>query len=232
MNNSSDAEVNLGNIKPNHQQRLLDCTSSQLDRHDFNVNRNNINGFTGQSSTNQLPLAANVFASSSSPSPHSASALLQNLWQLQGQSYQQLLLNKNNNNIIQSGMPNNQEDHDTIKRELVINGSLFSSEARTSYNQNGGQEIASMSATALLQMAAQMGSKRSSSSSNNGMAFGLMTSSIFNNKEMENKIKTKEVDERGFTRDFLGEGSQNRPRPILMVNHNLPTTTTAHQPPT
>ncbi|CDY53836.1 BnaA06g38780D [Brassica napus] len=224
LNNSSDAEVNLGNIKPNHQQRLLDLTSSQLDRHGFNVNRNNINGFMGQSSTNQLPLAANVFASSSSPSPHSASALLQNLWQLQGQSYQQWLLNKNNNNIIQSGMPNNQEDHDTIRRELVINGSSFSSEARTSYNQNGGQEIASMSATTLLQMAAQIGSKRSSSSSNNGMAFGLVTSSIFNNKEMENKIKTKEFDERGFTRDFLGVGSQNRHRPILMVNHNLPTT--------
>ena len=121
-------------------------------------------------------------------------------------------------------MPNNQEDHDTIRRELVINGSSFSSEARTSYNQNGGQEIASMSATTLLQMAAQIGSKRSSSSSNNGMAFGLVTSSIFNNKEMENKIKTKEFDERGFTRDFLGVGSQNRHRPILMVNHNLPTT--------
>lgn len=227
LNNASDAEVNLGNIKPNHQQRLPDRTSSQHDQHGFNINHNNINGFTRQSSTNQLPLAANVFASSSSssPSPHSASALLQNLWQLQGrQSYPQWLLNENNNNIIHSGMPNNQEDHDT-KEGIFSNGSnLFSSEARTNYNQNGGQEMGSMSATALLQRATQMGSKRSSSSSNNGMAFGLMTSSIFNNKEMENNIKTKEVDERGFTRDFLGVASQNRPRPILMVNHNLPTT--------
>ncbi|KAJ0248286.1 Zinc finger protein BALDIBIS [Hirschfeldia incana] len=219
LNNASDAEINLGNIKPNHQQRLLDRrASSQLDQQGFNVNRNNINGFTGQSSTNQLPLAA---ASSSSPSPHSASALLQNLWQLQGQSNQQWLHNENNS-IIHSGMPYNQEeDHDT-KKGISSGSNFFSSDARTNYNRNGGHEIASMSATALLQRAAQMGS---SSSSNNGMAFGLMTSSIFNNREMENDIKTKEVDERGFTRDFLGVASQNRPRgPVLVVNHNLPTT--------
>lgn len=106
---------------------------------------------------------------------------------------------------------------------MVSNGSLFSSEGHNNtnnYNQNGGQ-IASMSATALLQKAAQMGSKRSSSSSNNSTAFGLMTSSIFNNKQMEN-IKTKDVDEGGFTRDFLGVGSQHRPWPLLMVNRNLP----------
>ncbi|VVB04935.1 unnamed protein product [Arabis nemorensis] len=221
LNNATDAEVN-----PNHQHQLLNTTSSsQLDQPGFNINRNNINSFLGQTTfTNQHSLPTNVFASSSSPSPRSASDSLQNLWHLQGQSSHQWLLNENNNNILQRGISKNQEEYETKKG--ITNGSLFSSEARNntnSYNQNGGQVIGTMSATALLQKAAQMGSKRSSSSSsNNSTGFGLMTSSIFNNKQTENNIKTKEVDERGFTRDFLGVGSQHRPWPLLMVNHNIP----------
>ncbi|VYS59414.1 unnamed protein product [Arabidopsis thaliana] len=215
LNNAPDVEVNHGNINQNHQQRQLNTTSSQLDQPGFNTNRNNI-AFLGQT------LPTNVFASSSSPSPRSASDSLQNLWHLQGQSSHQWLLNENNNNnnILQRGISKNQEEHEM--KNVISNGSLFSSEARNNtnnYNQNGGQ-IASMSATALLQKAAQMGSKRSSSSSSNSKTFGLMTS-IFNNKQAEN-IKTKEVDERGFTRDFLGVGSQHRSWPLLMVNHNLP----------
>uniref|UniRef100_A0A1J3CQT5 Protein indeterminate-domain 9 n=1 Tax=Noccaea caerulescens TaxID=107243 RepID=A0A1J3CQT5_NOCCA len=215
------AEVNLGNINPNHQDRLQNTTSSQLDQSRFNSNRNNINAFLGQTYTNQLPLQTNVFASSSSPSPRtSASDSLQNLWHLQGQSSHQWLLNENNNNILQRGISKSQEEYETKK--VISNGSLFSSEARNSYNQNGGQVIASMSATALLQKAAQMGTNRPSSSSNSSTGYGLMTSSIFNNKQMENNIKTKGVDERGFTRDFLGVGSENRPWPFFMANHNLP----------
>ncbi|KAG7564547.1 Zinc finger C2H2-type [Arabidopsis suecica] len=214
LNNPPDGEINLGNINQNHQQRQVNTTSSQLDQPGFNIHRNNI-AFLGQT------LPTNVFASSSSPSPRSASDSLQNLWHLQGQSSHQWLLNENkNNNILQRGISKNQETHEI--KNVISNGSLFSSEARNNndnYNQNGGQ-IASMSATALLQKAAQMGSKRSSSSSNNSKTFGLMTS-IFNNKQGEN-IKTKEVDERGFTRDFLGVGSQHRSWPLLMVNHNLP----------
>lgn len=220
LNNVVDAEVNT-----NHQHLLVNTTSSsQLDQSGFNISRNNINSFLGETFKNQHALPTNVFASSSSPSPRSASDL-QNLWQLQRQSSHQWLLNENNNNnnILQRGISKNQEEYETKKG--ITNGSLFSSEARnntSSYSQNGGQVIGTMSATALLQKAAQMGSKRSSSSSNNSTGFGLMSSSIFNNKQTENNIKTKEVDERGFTRDFLGVGSQHRPWPLLMVNHNIP----------
>lgn len=234
MIDAADAEVN-----PDHQHQLLNTTTSQLDQPCFNINRGNINSFLGQTFTNQHSLPTNVFASSSSPPPRSASDSLQNLWHLQGQSSHQWLLNENNNNnILQRGISKNQEEHETKKG--ISNGSLFSSVARNntnSYNQNGGPVVGTMSATALLQKAVQMGSKRSSSSSNSSTAFGLMTSSIFNNKQTENNIKTKEVDERGFTRDFLGVGSQHRPWPLLMVNHNLPdlsapATPAAHQPPT
>ncbi|EOA23998.1 hypothetical protein CARUB_v10017213mg [Capsella rubella] len=219
LNNAPDAEINLGNINPNHQHGQLNTTSSQLDHQQgFNFNRQ---AFLGQTFTNQLPTTqTNVFAS---PSTRSPSDSLQNLWQLQGQSSHQWLLNENNNNnILQRGISKNEEEHEI--KNVVTSGSLFSSESHNNsnnYNQNGGQ-VTSMSATALLQKAAQMGSKRSSSSSNNSKAFGLMsTTSIFNNKQTEN-IKTKEVDEGGFTRDFLGVGSQHRTWPLMMVNHNIP----------
>ncbi|XP_010425952.1 PREDICTED: protein indeterminate-domain 9-like [Camelina sativa] len=214
LHNAPDAEVNLGNINENHQHGHT--TSSQLDQPVFNNQRQT---FLGQTFTDQLPIQPNVFAS---PSTRSASDSLQNLWHLQGQSSHQWLLNENNNNnILQRGISKNEEEHEIKK--VATSGSLFSSEAHNNannYSQNGGQ-IASMSATALLQKAAQMGSKRSSSSLNNSKAFGLMSNtSIFNNKQTEN-MKTTEVDEGGFTRDFLGVGSQHRTWPLLMVNRNL-----------
>ncbi|XP_010514867.1 PREDICTED: protein indeterminate-domain 9-like, partial [Camelina sativa] len=214
LHNAPDAEVNLGNINQNHQHGHT--TSSQLDQPGFNNQRQT---FLGQTFTNQLPIQPNVYAS---PSTRSASDSLQNLWHLQGQSSHQWLLNENNNNnILQRGISKNEEEHEIKK--VATSGSLFSSEALNNandYSQNGGQ-IASMSATALLQKAAQMGSKRSSSSLNNSKAFGLMSNtSIFNNKQTEN-MKTTEVDEGGFTRDFLGVGSQHSTWPLLMVNRNL-----------
>ncbi|CAN8268302.1 unnamed protein product [Cochlearia groenlandica] len=225
FNNATDAETNLTNISPNHQHQLLNPTSSKLDQHGLNIDRDNI--FMGQTFTNKVPLPNNIFASSSSSSsPRGESNSLQNLWHLQGQSSHQWLLGENNNtNILQRGISKNQEqDHNEIKKCINIgHSSLFTLEPNhnTNYGYNHQKNNPSMSATALLQKAAQMGSKRSlPSSTNNTRSFGLMTSSIFNDKQSENN-KSNEVDERGFTRDFLGVGTQHRSWPLMMVNHGL-----------
>ncbi|EOA13436.1 hypothetical protein CARUB_v10026480mg [Capsella rubella] len=182
----------------------LTCTA------DLNVN-NNHSTLLGKKFINSepIPQRANAFAFSPPPTPRGTSDnSVHNLWKLQEEecSHQSLLNGymNNNKNISHKGISQNQENA-IIKKGNIYSGSN-SSDANIaslfSYNQEAGN-LASLSATTLLQKVAEMGS---SSRSDTGTLLGLMTSSIFNNR-MPNSdcLKAKNKKEE-WTRDFLGVG--------------------------
>ncbi|KAL1208610.1 Protein indeterminate-domain 13 [Cardamine amara subsp. amara] len=192
---------------------------SQLDQSltsaaNLNINNNIHTTFLGQNftSSDPIPQQANAFTlSSSPPSPRNAS---DHLWKLQGEecSHQWLLnecMNNNNKNV------------DEIKKGNIYGGSNLTGaniESLLWYNQEA-RNLASFSATTLLQKVAQMGS---SSSSKTSTMFGLMTSSIFNNTmPNSNCLKAKNREEE-LTRDFLGVGSHDHDQQRLRHHHHFP----------
>ncbi|BAB08230.1 zinc finger protein-like [Arabidopsis thaliana] len=213
---------------------------SQLDQSstgtaDLNVNNNHTTLF-GQKFTNSNPTQQqpNALALSSPPSPRSTSDSVHNLWKLQEEECaHQWLLNEymnNNKNIFHKGIFKNQEDE--IKKGNIYSGSnptdgniasLFS------YNQEA-VNMASFSATTLLQKVAQTGTPSSSETSTT--MFGQMTSSIFNNTMLNSYCLTAKNNEEELTRDFLGVGSSEDQQRLhrhrfpssvpLTANHDIP----------
>ncbi|XP_010541340.1 PREDICTED: protein indeterminate-domain 9-like [Tarenaya hassleriana] len=193
------------------------ATPPQLDHHTLmgpclNLSRNT-NVFSGQNCTSsclpdQISPLMNVFglssSSSSSSSPSGTSDSLHTLWQLQGQFSHQWPLDGNTNNVFQRGMAKNQEGE--IKKGSNISGSsrslnqtdpslasLFTPNNNDSDNNNICRSDPYMSATALLQKAAQMGSTRSNSNGST-TALGLMTSTLFSNMHQNSNFPKKQTD--------------------------------------
>lgn len=206
---STVADINNSILIQSQLDQSITCTA------DINVH-NNHTTLLGQKFTNSnpIPQQANAFALSSPPSPVSTSDSVQNLWKLQGEECcHQWLFNEYMNS--NTNISKNQEDE--IKK-----GNIYSSSKPTnaniaslfSYNQET-ENVASLSATTLLQKVAQMGS---SSSSDTSTMFGLMTSSIFDNTMSNSNCFMAKSKEEELTRDFLGMGS---PEDQQRLHHHL-----------